>query len=71
MVMRVFYNKITNPVILFFRHRMSVRPTETLYLLVNERSMLSLSITLAEAYQEHKAKDGFLYITYASQANFG
>ncbi|XP_044735941.1 microtubule-associated proteins 1A/1B light chain 3C-like [Chrysoperla carnea] len=57
--------------ITIIRHRMQLRPTEALYLLVNDRSMLSLSCTLAEAYQEYQEKDGFLYITYASQAVFG
>lgn len=54
-----------------FRNRMHLGPQQALYLLVNNRSMASLSRTLAEVYQEHQDEDGFLYITYASQEVFG
>lgn len=50
---------------------MRISSTQALYLLVNNRSMLSLSVTLSEAYSEHAGPDGFLYITYASQEVFG
>ncbi|GLV38482.1 Autophagy-related 8b [Carabus blaptoides fortunei] len=53
------------------RNRMRISSTQTLYLLVNNRSMLSLSVTLAEAYSEFAGPDGFLYVTYASQEVFG
>lgn len=45
--------------------------TQALYFLVNERSMLSLSVTLGQIYSEHAGPNGFLYITYASQEVFG
>lgn len=53
------------------RNRMSMSQNQALYLLVNERSMLSLSLTLGEVYTEHAGPNGFLYITYASQEVFG
>lgn len=48
-----------------------MHPNQALYLLVNNRSMLSLSLTLAEVYTEHAGSDGFLSVTYASQEVFG
>ncbi|KAF2904466.1 hypothetical protein ILUMI_01706 [Ignelater luminosus] len=53
------------------RNRMHINSSQALYLLVNNRSMVSLSLTLAEVYSEHACPDGFLYITYASQEVFG
>ena len=54
-----------------YRNRMKLGCNQAFYLLVNNRSMLSLSKTLAEVYNEHKEEDGFLYVTYASQEVFG
>ncbi|XP_018566205.1 microtubule-associated proteins 1A/1B light chain 3C-like isoform X2 [Anoplophora glabripennis] len=53
------------------RNRIKLNPNQALYLLVNNRSMMSLSLTLAEVYTIHAHCDGFLYITYASQDVFG
>ncbi|KAL0275869.1 UNVERIFIED_CONTAM: hypothetical protein PYX00_003595 [Menopon gallinae] len=53
------------------RNRMKLSSNQAFYLLVNNRSMLSLSKTLIEVYREHKEEDGFLYVTYASQEVFG
>lgn len=50
---------------------MSMGQNQALYLLVNDRSMLSLSLTLGEIYTDHAGPNGFLYITYASQEVFG
>lgn len=50
---------------------MHIGSSQALYLLVNNRSMVSLSLTLAEVYAEHGGADGFLYVTYASQEVFG
>lgn len=33
--------------------------------------MLSMSLTMAQAYDSYGDEDGFLYITYASQEVFG
>lgn len=53
------------------RNRMKIGPSKALFLLVNNRSMISLSRTIAEIYAEHRSLDGFLYVTYASQEVFG
>ncbi|CAH1999969.1 unnamed protein product [Acanthoscelides obtectus] len=53
------------------RNRIRLSKNQALYLLVNNRSMMSQSLTLAEVYAEHADSDGFLYVTYASQEVFG
>lgn len=53
------------------RKRMNLRPNQAIYLLVNNRSMMNLSMTIAEVYNEHKDEDGMLHVTYASQEVFG
>lgn len=53
------------------RNRMQIGPSKALFLLVNERSMVTLSRTMAEIYASYKNLDGFLHITYASQEVFG
>ena len=53
------------------RSRMHISSTQALYLLVNNKTLVSLTLTLAEVYSEHACADGFLYITYASQEVFG
>ena len=44
---------------------------QALYLIINNKSMLSMSLTMAQAYENYGDEDGFLYITYASQEVFG
>lgn len=53
------------------RNRMQLQSTMSLYLLVNNRSLVSLSRPLSEVYRECRDDDGFLYVTYASQEVFG
>ena len=63
---------IKSAVLLFSsRKRMNLRPNQAIYLLVNNRSMMNLSMTIAEVYNEHKDEDGMLHVTYASQEVFG
>ncbi|XP_062066777.1 microtubule-associated proteins 1A/1B light chain 3C-like [Lepus europaeus] len=53
------------------RSRMVLRATEAFYLLVDNKSLVSMSMTMAEIYRDYKDKDGFVYMTYASQEMFG
>ncbi|GFS66468.1 hypothetical protein TNIN_255911 [Trichonephila inaurata madagascariensis] len=53
------------------RNRMHLGANQAFYLLINNRSIASMSKTVAEVYLESKDEDGFLYVTYASQEMFG
>ncbi|XP_020380382.1 microtubule-associated proteins 1A/1B light chain 3C [Rhincodon typus] len=56
---------------IILRSRMSVTSSQAFYLMVNDRSLASMSLTMAEIYAEYVEEDGFLYMTYASQEMFG
>lgn len=44
---------------------------QALYLLVNDKVMVSHSLTMAQAYDQFRGPDGYLHITYAAQQVFG
>uniref|UniRef100_A0A8B9IV70 Microtubule-associated proteins 1A/1B light chain 3C n=1 Tax=Amazona collaria TaxID=241587 RepID=A0A8B9IV70_9PSIT len=62
---------IHNPLFLFpsIRSRMALTATQAFYLLVNNKSLATMSLTMAEVYRDYKDEDGFVYMTYASQEN--
>ena len=53
------------------RDRMSLTSTQSLFIFINKASMISMSTTFGEVYDELKDDDGFIYVTYASQESFG
>ncbi|CAG2169251.1 unnamed protein product [Oppiella nova] len=53
------------------RNRMQLSSTQAFYLIVNNKSMVNMTKTMAEIYRDNRDEDGFLYVTYASQEMFG
>ncbi|EHH50886.1 hypothetical protein EGM_01781, partial [Macaca fascicularis] len=64
-------NSMHSPFFSPVRSRMVLRASEAFYLLVNNKSLVSTSVTMAEIYRDYKDEDGFVYMTYASQETFG
>lgn len=53
------------------RERMSLSSLQSLYFMINQNTLVSMSMTFGELYNLEKDKDGFLYVNYASQEVFG
>uniref|UniRef100_A0A915E5N0 Uncharacterized protein n=1 Tax=Ditylenchus dipsaci TaxID=166011 RepID=A0A915E5N0_9BILA len=49
------------------RRRLHLHPDQAFFLLINEKSMVSITMTVGQLYEMEQEKDGFLYIVYASQ----
>ena len=49
------------------RNRMALSANQAFYLLIDDKGIASMSMTLAELYEKKKNEDGFLYMSYASQ----
>lgn len=53
------------------RNRLQISARQSFYLLIDNRSMANLSMSISDVYAECGDEDGFLYVTYASQEMFG
>lgn len=53
------------------RRNLKLAEEVTIYLLVNGKKAIAGDETMQYLYQNHKDKDGFLYITYASEIFWG
>uniref|UniRef100_A0A663DM77 Microtubule associated protein 1 light chain 3 gamma n=1 Tax=Aquila chrysaetos chrysaetos TaxID=223781 RepID=A0A663DM77_AQUCH len=53
------------------RTRLCLTSSQTFYLLVNNKGLPNMAVTMQELYRDNKDEDGFLYLTYASQEMFG
>lgn len=53
------------------RKQIKMNETESIFLLVNNTFVPSISETIGSVYENHKDMDGFLYITYSAQQAFG
>ena len=53
------------------RKRINISPEKSIYLFVNNTVMPATAQLISALYEEHKDKDGFLYIMYAGETTFG
>ncbi|NXX51641.1 MLP3C protein, partial [Tricholaema leucomelas] len=53
------------------RSRLCLASSQTFYLLLDNKALPGVAMTMQELYQASKDEDGFLYLTYASQEMFG
>ena len=56
---------------MFVRDRAALNSSQSLFLFINRKVLVSMTSSLQEVYDMHKDDDGFLYVTYASQEVFG
>lgn len=52
------------------RKRVNLPPEKSLYLFING-NMITLTTLMSAIYEEHKDKDGFLYVDYSCESTFG
>ena len=63
------FNK-SNYLNLMTRNRMTLNSHQAFYLLIDDKGIASMSMTLSELYEKKRDSDGFLYMSYASQGKY-
>jgi GABA(A) receptor-associated protein len=53
------------------RQKIKLSPQKSMYLFVNNNTLVPTSSVINLVYEKHKDKDGFLYITYGGESTFG
>ena len=53
------------------RKRMSISPDKSIFLFVNDTTLVPIAKEMGIIYDEEKDKDGFLYIAYGGESTFG
>lgn len=53
------------------KNSLKVNSNTALYLMVNDKEMMVLSVNMGIVYEKYKSDDGFLYITYYGENVFG
>uniref|UniRef100_A0A2P2IAI9 Autophagy-related protein Atg8 family n=1 Tax=Hirondellea gigas TaxID=1518452 RepID=A0A2P2IAI9_9CRUS len=53
------------------RKRMKLSSEKAIFVFVKESILPSTGSLMAKLYEEHKAEDGFLYVTYSGENTFG
>ena len=52
------------------RKRLKLSPDKSIYLFVNDTTLVPTAALMSTIYTENKDEDGFLYIKYASESTF-
>ena len=53
------------------RNQLAMAPETALFLFFNSNTLLPMTHTMAQADQEYKAEDSFLYVQYCGENTFG
>jgi GABA(A) receptor-associated protein len=53
------------------RKRMNISSDKSIFLFVNDSTLVPIGQNLKQIYEEHKNKDEFLYIKYGGESTFG